>query len=68
MMISRLDSERYAIIAAQNHPSGDPTPSADDREIIDRLYKTGDLLGITLVDSIMIGNGSDHSMREEKDL
>lgn len=39
-----------------------------DREIIDRLYKGGDLLGISLVDSIIIGNGSYHSMREEGEL
>jgi DNA repair protein RadC len=61
-------SSAQSIIVAHNHPSGDPTPSEDDREIIDRLYKAGDLLGITLVDSIIIGNGRYHSMREEGEL
>lgn len=58
-------SSAQSIIVAHNHPSGDPTPSQDDREIIDRLYKASELLGISQVDSIIIGNGSYYSMREE---
>lgn len=34
-----------SIIIAHNHPSGDPTPSAEDVEITERLIKSGDLLG-----------------------
>ncbi|MBN2565972.1 MAG: DNA repair protein RadC [Candidatus Eisenbacteria bacterium] len=61
-------SSANSIIVAHNHPSGDPTPSSDDREIIDRLYQAGDLLGISLVDSVIIGHDRYHSMREGGEL
>lgn len=35
-----------AIILAHNHPTGDVTPSKEDREITRRLKEAGDLLGI----------------------
>jgi len=55
-------SNATAIIAAHNHPSGDPTPSADDRAITDRLYQAGDLLGIPLLDHVIIGDGRYESL------
>jgi len=42
-----------ALVVAHNHPSGDPSPSAEDREITERLAQAGKLLGITLLDSIV---------------
>lgn len=47
-----------ALIVAHNHPSGDPTPSAEDRRTTDRLRRAGELLGIPLLDHIVIGDGS----------
>jgi DNA repair protein RadC len=44
-----------AIVLAHNHPSGDPTPSAEDVAITKRLVKAGDLLGITVFDHIILG-------------
>ncbi len=43
------------IILVHNHPSGDPTPSAEDEEIAKRLMKAGEELGIKVVDSVIIG-------------
>jgi hypothetical protein len=40
-------------IVAHNHPSGDVTPSQDDREVFDRLRRAGELLGIRLLDSLV---------------
>ena len=37
-----------AVLVAHNHPSGDPTPSADDVATTARLEKIGDLLEIEL--------------------
>ena len=37
-----------AWICAHNHPSGDPTPSQEDRVLTSRLRQGADLLGITL--------------------
>ncbi|RIL03534.1 MAG: hypothetical protein DCC71_14900 [Proteobacteria bacterium] len=42
-----------AVIVAHNHPSGDPTPSREDREITQRLAQAGALLGVSLLDSVV---------------
>jgi len=44
-----------ATILAHNHPSGDPEPSNEDRELTRRLVSAGELLGIDVLDHIVIG-------------
>lgn len=53
-----------AILVAHNHPSGDPYPSIDDRNLTSALSKAGDLIGIPLMDHIIIGNGRYYSFKE----
>ena len=54
-----------ALIVAHNHPSGDPTPSAEDREVTARLAQAGHVLGIQLLDSIVVTeDGGFVSLRE----
>jgi DNA repair protein RadC len=53
-----------AVIFIHNHPSGDPAPSREDREITRRLKEAGDLLGIRVLDHIIIGDGSYFSFVE----
>jgi len=55
-----------AILAIHNHPSGDPTPSAEDFEITRRLKDAGDLLGIQLLDHVILGDGEFVSFREHR--
>lgn len=43
------------IVLIHNHPSGDPSPSSEDLEITRKLIKSGDLLGIEVLDHIVIG-------------
>lgn len=43
------------IIFIHNHPSDDPTPSKEDQQITQRLVKGGDLIGIPLLDSLIVG-------------
>ena len=43
-----------AIILAHNHPSGDTTPSREDKEITQRLKEAGELLGIRVLDHVII--------------
>lgn len=45
-----------AIILVHNHPSGDPTPSAEDVAITQRLKDAGELLGIRILDHVVIGD------------
>lgn len=49
------------IVLAHNHPSGDPTPSAEDRDLTTRLDKAGTLLGLRLLDHVIIGDGRSFS-------
>lgn len=44
-----------AVIVAHNHPSGDPEPSEEDRQLTLRLLKAGELLGIRLIDHLIVG-------------
>jgi DNA repair protein RadC len=46
-----------ALVLVHNHPSGDPTPSTDDREITAQLVAAGRLLDIPVQDHIVIGRG-----------
>lgn len=47
-----------AVIAAHNHPSGDPSASAADRAVTTRLKQALALLDIRLLDHIIVGNPS----------
>lgn len=53
-----------AIILTHNHPSGDPTPSADDAGLTRRLVDAGTLLGVDVLDHIIVGDGRYYSFRE----
>jgi DNA repair protein RadC len=44
-----------AVVVVHNHPSGDPTPSADDLRITAELADAGRLLDIELLDHVVIG-------------
>ena len=46
-----------AIVLVHNHPSGDPTPSPDDRTITTQLVAAGKLLDIPVADHVVIGRG-----------
>jgi DNA repair protein RadC len=51
-------SNAAAIILAHNHPSGQPQPSQEDRVLTVRLVAAGKLLGISVVDHVIIGDGT----------
>lgn len=53
-----------SIILVHNHPSGDPTPSLEDKEITEKLVEIGELLGIRVLDHVIIGNGEFWSWKE----
>jgi DNA repair protein RadC len=46
------------IILAHNHPSGDPTPSAQDIECTRQLTSAGKIVGIEVLDHVVIGTRS----------
>jgi DNA repair protein RadC len=46
-----------AMVIAHNHPSGDPSPSCEDKEIMQELKKAAEILRIRLHDHIILGDG-----------
>jgi len=54
-----------ALVLVHNHPSGDPTPSAEDREVTARLARAGEILGIRVVDHVVVAERGFCSLREE---
>jgi DNA repair protein RadC len=59
-----------ALVLIHNHPSGDPTPSAEDLRITKQLIQAGKIVDIKILDHIIIGREDDTgrgllSMRED---
>jgi DNA repair protein RadC len=50
-----------AMILAHNHPSGDPTPSAEDIKVTKQLITAGEVMGIKVLDHIVIGHRKNHN-------
>lgn len=53
-----IRTKAAGVVLMHNHPSGDPSPSADDLEITRRLVQAGDLLGIRVADHVIVGQGA----------
>ena len=53
-----------AVIVVHNHPSGDCSPSPDDRDTTRRLCRAGEILGIALLDHIIVAGAACFSFRE----
>ncbi len=52
-----------ALVVAHNHPSGDPSPSAEDQEVTRRLVQAGALLGVPLLDHVVVAERGWTSLR-----
>lgn len=53
------------IILVHNHPSGDPTPSPEDRAVTRQLGEAGRAIGIPVLDHIVVGRGRYVSLADE---
>jgi DNA repair protein RadC len=53
------------IIIVHNHPSGDPTPSEEDRALTRRSAAAGRIIGIPLIDHIVVGTDGHRSERAD---
>ena len=56
------------VILVHNHPSGDPTPSAEDRTVTRQLGAAGRALGIPVLDHVVIGRDRYVSLASELDV
>ncbi len=64
---SAVAERAAAIVIVHNHPSGDPSPSREDRQVTERLRSAGRIVGIPVLDHVIIGTCSFYSFREEAD-
>jgi len=53
-----------AVVLFHNHPSGDPTPSADDCDLTSRLLQAGRIIGINVLDHIILADTKYFSFKE----
>ena len=63
-----ITSNSAAILVAHNHPSGNPYPSTEDRNLTRALEEGCSLLGIPLLDHVVIGDGVWYSFKEHGDI
>ena len=56
------------IILGHNHPSGNPRPSKDDRQLTQKIVSAGQLLDIAVIDHIVIGNERYYSFRDHGEM
>ncbi|NLP15861.1 MAG: DNA repair protein RadC [Clostridiales bacterium] len=65
VLIQALKEEAVNIILVHNHPSGDPSPSSEDIRVTKRMKEAANLIGLTLMDHIIIGDNRYISLKEQ---
>lgn len=53
-----------ALILVHNHPSGDPSPSPEDKALTRRIAAAARLVDIAVLDHVVVGEGRHFSFRE----
>lgn len=65
VLVEPIKLQAQKIILVHNHPSGDPTPSKGDFQVTDRICECADIMGISLLDHVIIGNNKFKSIFEK---
>ena len=65
IFVQALKFEAVNIIVLHNHPSGDPSPSKEDIQITRRIKECGEMIGISMLDHIIIGDCKYISLKEK---
>jgi len=65
VMAMALENKAAALVFVHNHPSGDPTPSAEDRKLTRDLVWASRLLMLQVLDHVIIGNNTYYSFADE---
>lgn len=60
-----LTANACGIIILHNHPSGDPEPSQQDRQVTTQIKTASQILGIKLLDHLIVGDGSYYSFADQ---
>jgi len=59
-----IEHAAAAVVVGHNHPSGDTTPSAEDKDATRRLVRSGELLGVPCLDHLIVSESGFFSFRE----
>ena len=59
-----LDDHAAAVIVFHNHPSGDPSPSAEDLLFTRKLVEAGKVLGVDVLDHLILGTNRYVSLQQ----
>jgi DNA repair protein RadC len=60
-----INGKAASVIFVHNHPSGEPVPSADDRQLTKQLAAACKAAGISVLDHVIIGEGRFFSFADE---
>lgn len=63
-----LQNYATSLICVHNHPSGKTTPSAEDREFTEELFKAGKIMQVKVLDHVIIGDNQYFSFADENEL
>ncbi len=56
------------VVLIHNHPSGDPTPSDDDRHFTNRILEAGRVLGVRILDHVVVGADGYYSFADHNEM
>jgi len=59
-------SNAASVVLCHNHPSGDPNPSKEDKQLTNRLEKAGKILGIEVLDHVIFAGSNFYSFKAEE--
>lgn len=65
VFVGPIQDRAYSVILAHNHPSGDPTPSQEDRTVTTQLCAAGKTLGLKVLDHIIFARRGYYSFQEQ---
>ncbi len=60
-----VESNSASLILIHNHPSGDSTPSEEDKNIAKKIVQAGELMGIRVIDFIIFSQEGIYSFRDK---
>lgn len=60
-----LMRDSTGFILVHNHPTGDPAPSREDIVATNKIFNAANLIGISLIDHIIIGDNTYISMKDD---
>jgi DNA repair protein RadC len=68
IFVGPISDHAYSVILAHNHPSGDPHPSAEDRQVTKQIADAAKTLGMRLLDHVIFARRGYYSFQEHGEL